>query len=276
MWLVLVLASLPVKGDSLCPTAGAVTAELSRLRPQTSPLSASVEVLRSGHTVEVGLYDAAGELHAARSLLIHQQSCAELAEQVAQVVHRWEQLPEPTPKPRRPLKVTAPVLLEELRPRPRPRLPRVEQVDDAENGRGFRVLGGLLGTGLAAVMPSMFAWALGAGSWAGGLLMLSTTVAPPLLALGALVGHHAAGGRGHYGFAVLGALLGCGSAMAVMFLPRGLEEPADLTRIVPAAVLAAGVPVLFLELSDARERDELRVSAGPLRDGAVVSVSGSL
>lgn len=268
-----VLSRLPIQGDLACPSVEAIDAALAGLRPGDVPIAAHVEVLRSGHTVELGLYDREGGLHVARSVLVREQTCSELAATVAAIVHEWEQLPVPEPDPARQTESAA-RFAEAIA---LPALPEPEPLADEQIGRGVRLIGATVGAALGVTVPAGAALALGGKEPRVDMLLYSTLVfGPPLIAALAFAGHRLAGGKGNYGFAMLGVVLGCASAFAAMVVPEfswGAQPGPQ--RLVTAAVLAVGVTVLMLEVSDARERAELRVGASPLRDGAAVSLGGS-
>src|SRR5262249_3966864 len=116
-----------------------------------------------------------------------------------------------------------------------------------------------------------------------GLLLVSfeALMGPPLVALGAFLGHLAAGGKSNYGYAFWGALtaviagtlvLGVGNNNGDWISADG-HSGEQLVRLGMAGLIVAVIPPVMLELSDAQERQLLRVGVAPTRGGAAATVS---
>jgi hypothetical protein len=130
-----------------------------------------------------------------------------------------------------------------------------EEVEDAQVGRGARALSALLFSVAGAATP--IGVALLASNRLEVLALSEVYVAPVLIAGLALLGHRVAKGRGHFGWAMFGAMLGIGAGMLALGVDTHFTG--TLPQVSPAAavigeVLSLALPIVMLELGDARAR----------------------
>jgi hypothetical protein len=124
------------------------------------------------------------------------------------------------------------------------------EVEDEEDG--FDELGCELDTALAGVAVGL-------------------ALTPAATTVGSYLPHRFMGGKGPWWTAGLGSLLGMGVALSGAVIPDSLDASLPVRRAVFAgvSVLAAGVPVLFLEISHGRRSHGERAEARPARSLAV-------
>lgn len=246
-------SGLVLEGSSACPSVSDVLLQLERL-----PEAVAVRDGRVWLTdANLALSDAEGRVLEVIAL-DPEASCDRRAIAAADIFRAWQ--------------VQEPLL---------PGLERVHPDDD-----DARVIGGtfavLLGAALGVGLPMAATLLVSPSARAPMLSIFETLAGVPLLALTTLAGHRLSGGRGHFGW----ALLGSGVAVTIGVVTMLLSSPAVLTtgdwaastaepwRIGLSAFAALTLPLLALELSHRRETPPVSVSVVPTAGGAAVGLGG--
>jgi hypothetical protein len=246
--LAIAASMLMVEGESACPSVSDVLLELERVGERGR---ARGTVQLDGEHVRLVALD--GTVQSVEA--VNEGTCDERAVAVAKLIHRWET----------------------VRPPPLVPEPVVRQLVDDEGGRGARVMGTTIGAAVGAAIPLLLSLLFSPRDRSYGLGLLGF-FSVPVAALTALAGHYLGGGKGHFGWALLGAGLGVtGGLMLLLIDNPTLNDwtvPRDPVRVSLACMVALGAPVLALELSDTLGRRDLSWGITPVRGGAAVSLGG--
>lgn len=247
--LLLATSVLSVRGETACPSVTDVLLELEKDQSR-GPVEGVVE-LEGDH-----LWLHGGDGAMKKVAKVSEGTCEERAQEAARIVREWEELP------------------------PQTQLTIAEQriLLDDQTGRGARFLGTTLGAAVGAAIPVVLTFLLPAGSRGPALVGLELLGGVPVLALTALIGHYLGGGRGHYGWAILGAAVGVAGACALLFIENTAggdwASPREPWRMGLAGLVATAMPVLTLEASDTMNRRQFGATIVPVNGGAGVSVGG--